>query len=204
MPVFELDGVRPVIHPTAYVAPTAVVIGNVELGPHSSVWFGAVLRGDADRIVVAEGANIQDNAVVHCSRGKPTLIGRYATLGHGACIEGCVVGDEALVGTEAVMLQDSRLGAGALLAAGSVLKEGAAVPPRTLAAGVPARVRGAIEGSSERWVGTAARHYVANARRFAGGLREIRLQDAHQGAETAGRASIGRPETPEAAATGGE
>ena len=135
MPEFELGGKRPRVHPDAYVAPTAVLIGDVELGPGASVWFGAVLRGDASSISIGAGSNVQDNAVIHCSEGLPTVVGRDVTIGHKACLEGCTVEDGALVGTGSIMLQRSRLGAGSLLAAGAVLAEGAQVPPGHLAAG---------------------------------------------------------------------
>ncbi|MDQ6771579.1 MAG: gamma carbonic anhydrase family protein, partial [Candidatus Dormibacteraeota bacterium] len=116
MPEFELDGCRPRVHADAYVAPTAVLVGDVEVGARASVWFGAVLRADEAAIRVGEESNIQDNAVVHCSRDLPTIIGRGVSVGHGACLEGCVVDDGALVGTGAIMLQRSRLGSGAILA----------------------------------------------------------------------------------------
>ncbi len=113
MPEFEFNGKRPTVHPDAYVAPTAVLIGDVRIGAGASVWFGAVLRGDESHIEVGEGSNVQDGCVVHCSEGLPTIIGREASLGHRACIEGCIVEDGALVGTGAIMLHHSRVGAGA-------------------------------------------------------------------------------------------
>ena len=171
MPEFELDGRRPRVHADAFVAPTATLIGDVEVGPRASVWFGVVLRGDHAAIVVGAGSNVQDNAVVHCSAGLPTLIGENATIGHQACIEGCVVEDGAVVGTGSIMLQRSRLGAGAMLAAGAVLGEGREVPPGHLAVGVPAGVRKELSGSSAEWVGATAQHYQENGRRYRSGLR---------------------------------
>ncbi|HEY4024911.1 MAG TPA: gamma carbonic anhydrase family protein [Candidatus Dormibacteraeota bacterium] len=171
MPEFELDGRRPRIHPDAFVAPTATLIGDVEVGPDASVWFGVVLRGDASTIVIGAGSNVQDNAVIHCSEGLPTVIGENVTIGHLACLEGCVVEDGAVVGVGAIMLQRSRLGAGAMLAAGAVLPEGREVPPGHLAAGIPAEVKKPLSGSSASWVTRAALHYQANGRRFRGGLR---------------------------------
>jgi len=125
---FELSGKRPSVHPDAYIAPTAVLIGDVEVGAGASVWFGAVLRGDEAAIKVGDGANIQDNVVVHCAHDLPTLIERNASVGHSAQLEGCVVEEGALVGMGAIMLQRSRLGAGSMLAAGAVLGEGKSVP----------------------------------------------------------------------------
>jgi carbonic anhydrase/acetyltransferase-like protein (isoleucine patch superfamily) len=156
---FELGGKRPTVHPDAYIAPTAVLIGDVEIGAGASVWFGAVLRGDEAQISVGEGANIQDNAVIHCARNLPTVIERDASVGHSAQLEGCVVEQGAVVGMGATMLQRSRLGAGSLLAAGAVLGEGSEVPPGHMAAGVPATVKKPLDGSSGKWVGITAQHY---------------------------------------------
>jgi carbonic anhydrase/acetyltransferase-like protein (isoleucine patch superfamily) len=171
MPEFELGGRRPRVHPDAYVAPTAVLIGDVELGANASVWFGAVLRGDESSISIGAGSNVQDNAVIHCSANLPTVVGEGVTIGHLACLEGCTVEDGALVGTGAIMLQGSRLGAGALLAAGALLPEGSVVPPGQLAAGVPAVVKKSLSGSSERWIERPARHYRENALRYRQGVR---------------------------------
>src|ERR1051326_639834 len=121
---FELGGRRPKVHPDAYIAPTAVLIGDVEVEAGASVWFGAVLRADEAVIKVGEGANVQDNAVIHCAKDLPTVIERDATIGHSAQLEGCVVEAGALVGMGATMLQRSRLGAGSLLAAGGGLWAG--------------------------------------------------------------------------------
>ncbi len=171
---FELSGKRPVVHPDAFIAPTAVLIGDVEVGAGASVWFGAVLRGDEAAIKVGEGANIQDNAVVHCALDLPTLIERNASVGHSAQLEGCVVEQGAVVGMGATMLQRSRLGAGSMLAAGAVLGEGKSVPAGHMAAGVPATVRKPLEGSSQSWVGTAAKHYQDRAVRYRANLRPSR------------------------------
>jgi len=163
---FELGGKRPNVHPDAYIAPTAVLIGDVEVEAGASVWFGAVLRGDEARISIGEGANVQDNAVLHCAENLPTLIEKNASIGHSAQLEGCVVEQGAVVGMGATMLQRSRLGAGSMLAAGAVLQEGKEVPPGHMAAGVPATVKKALDGSSNHWVGTTARHYQDRAIRY--------------------------------------
>jgi carbonic anhydrase/acetyltransferase-like protein (isoleucine patch superfamily) len=156
---FELGGKRPTIHPDAYIAPTAVLIGDVVVGAGASVWFGAVLRGDEAQISVGDGANIQDNVVIHCALNLPTVIEKDASVGHSAQLEGCVVEQGAVVGMGATMLQRSRLGAGSLLAAGAVLGEGSEVPPGHMAAGVPARIKKSLDGSSGNWVGITAKHY---------------------------------------------
>ena len=170
---FELAGRRPRVHPDAYIAPTAVLIGDVEIAAGASVWFGAVLRGDEATIKVGEGANIQDNVVVHCAEGLPTLIEKNASVGHSAQLEGCVVEQGALVGMGATMLQRSRLGAGSMLAAGAVLQEGSEIPAGHMAAGVPAAVKKQLDGSSDRWVGITARHYQERAVKYRAGLKPI-------------------------------
>ncbi|HEY0830764.1 MAG TPA: gamma carbonic anhydrase family protein [Candidatus Dormibacteraeota bacterium] len=170
---FELGGRRPRVHPDAYIAPTAVLIGDVEVEKGASVWFGAVLRGDEATIRVGEGANIQDNAVIHCAEDLPTVIEKNASVGHAAQLEGCVVEEGALVGMGATMLQRSRLGAGSMLAAGAVLQEGMHIPPGHMAAGVPAIVKKPLDGSSNRWVGTTAQHYRERATRYRAQLKPI-------------------------------
>jgi carbonic anhydrase/acetyltransferase-like protein (isoleucine patch superfamily) len=173
MPEFEFNDKRPAVHPDAYVAPTAVLIGDVRVGAGASIWFGAVLRGDESHIEVGEGSNVQDGCIVHCSENLPTIIGRDASLGHLACIEGCVVEDGALVGTGAIMLHRSRVGVGAVLAAGSVLLEGQEVPAGKLAAGAPAVVKKELSGSSADWAGRPAVHYRQNGAAYRKGLRGL-------------------------------
>lgn len=168
---FELGGKRPRVHRDAYIAPTAVLIGDVEVEANASIWFGAVLRGDEATITVRQGANVQDNAVVHCAEDLPTVIEENATIGHSALLEGCVVEKGALVGMGATMLQRSRLGAGSMLAAGAVLQEGKVIPPGHMAAGVPAQVKKPLDGSSGNWVATSAEHYRRRAVRYRAELR---------------------------------
>ena len=168
---FELSGKRPKVHPDAYIAPTAVLIGDVEVGAGASVWFGAVLRGDEALIKVGDGANVQDNALIHCAADLPTLIERDASIGHSAQLEGCIVEQGAVVGMGATMLQRSRLGAGSMLAAGAVLGEGKSVPAGHLAAGVPAMVKKPLDGSAHTWVATAAKHYQNRAGKYRANLR---------------------------------
>jgi carbonic anhydrase/acetyltransferase-like protein (isoleucine patch superfamily) len=170
---FELGGKRPKVHPDAYIAPTAVLIGDVEVEAGASVWFGAVLRADEAQIRIGEGSNIQDNVVIHCAEDLPTVVERNATVGHSAQLEGCVVGEGALVGMGATMLQRSRLGAGSMLAAGAVLTEGKEIPPGHLAAGVPATVKKPLAGSSGNWVQTAAKHYRDRAVTYRAKLKPV-------------------------------
>ncbi|WP_291037081.1 gamma carbonic anhydrase family protein [Herbiconiux sp.] len=135
------EGQTPEIDPTAWVAPTATVIGRVHLAASASVFYGAVLRGDNDPIVVGEGSNLQDNVVVHTDLGKPATIGRGVSVGHGAVLHGCTVEDDCLIGMNATVLNGAVIGTGSLVAAGALVLEGTVVPPGSLVAGVPAKVR---------------------------------------------------------------
>jgi carbonic anhydrase/acetyltransferase-like protein (isoleucine patch superfamily) len=173
MPEFEFEGRCPRVHPDAYVAPTAILIGDVQVGPGASVWFGAVLRADDAPITIGAGSNVQDNAVVHVSRGMPTVVGEGVTIGHLVTIEGCVIEDGAMIGMGGVMLQESRLGAGSVLAAGALALQGQEIPAGVLAAGVPAVVKKPISGDSVRWVTMPAGNYRARAERFRAGLRRV-------------------------------
>lgn len=151
----------PVVAPDAYVAPTAVLIGDVVIESGASVWFGAVLRADFNRITIGAGSCVQDNAVLHCTPERATQIGPDVTIGHLAMLEGCVVEEGALVGTASVVMRGARIGHHAVVAAGSVVLEEAVIPAEVLAAGVPAEVKKPLEGRSSVWVETAAKDYQA-------------------------------------------
>jgi carbonic anhydrase/acetyltransferase-like protein (isoleucine patch superfamily) len=160
--IIRFGGATPRIHPTAWIAPTATVIGNVDIGAEATVWFGAVIRGDEPSKPITIGArtSVQDNCVIHVSSRAPTIIGEGVTIGHGAVLESCVIGDSALIGMNAVVLAMATVGAGSLIAAGSVVGEGAEVPPRMLAAGAPARVKREIEPGQLALIQAGADHYV--------------------------------------------
>jgi carbonic anhydrase/acetyltransferase-like protein (isoleucine patch superfamily) len=166
MPLYRFAGKGPRVPDDAFVAPTATLVGDVELGVESSVWFGAVLRGDFDRIVIGDGSCVQDNAVVHTAEALPTIVGANVTVGHAAMLEGCTVEDGALIAMGAIVLQRARIGAGALVAAGSVVREGQEIAPGVVAAGVPAVVKKEVDGSSRRWIETAAAEYRELRRRY--------------------------------------
>jgi carbonic anhydrase/acetyltransferase-like protein (isoleucine patch superfamily) len=166
--ILPFDGIHPRIHPTAFVAPNAVVIGNVTIEEEASVWFGAVIRGDEPEFEIRVGArtSVQDNVVLHVSRQGPTLIGPDVTIGHGAILESCTVGRGALIGMGAVVLQKATVGDEALIAAGAVVSQNGVVPPRTLAAGAPAAAKKELQGESLRWIQTSAAHYVELSRSY--------------------------------------
>jgi carbonic anhydrase/acetyltransferase-like protein (isoleucine patch superfamily) len=164
--IVTLDGVSPRIGAEVYLAPTATLIGDVQVGDRASVWFGAVLRGDAARIEVGEETSIQDNVVIHCAHELPTIVGARVTVGHSALLEGCVIEDASLIGMGAVVLQHARVGTGSLIAAGAVVSERTEIPPGVLATGVPAQVKKELSGSSQRWLEHAADEYQARRRLF--------------------------------------
>src|ERR687886_953801 len=155
----SFDGKEPQVAPDAFVAPTAVLIGDVVVGEGASVWFGAVLRGDFNRIVVGSGTSVQDNSVIHTNEDLPTVIGSNVTVGHLSLLEGCEVEDGALIGMGSVVLNRARVGRRAMLAAGSVVGEDQEIPSEVLAAGVPAKVKKSLGGSASEWVEMAAHEY---------------------------------------------
>lgn len=173
MPVYALGEQSPQIDLTAYIAEGARVIGNVTLGPGASVWFNAVLRGEAERIVIGEGTNIQDNAVVHADPGYPCVVGARVVAGHGAILHGCQVGDECLIGMGAIVLNGARLGPGCIVAAGALIPEGREIPERSLVMGVPARaVRAVTEGELAE-IRAAAERYRLRAETYRSALSAL-------------------------------
>ena len=139
--VADVCGRSPEVHPDAFVAPTAVVLGAVALAAGSSVWYHAVLRGDCESITIGANSNIQDNCTVHADPGYPVVLGSGISVGHNAVLHGCTVEDDVLVGMGATVLNGARIGTGSLVAAGAVVPQGMQVPPNSLVAGVPAKVR---------------------------------------------------------------
>jgi carbonic anhydrase/acetyltransferase-like protein (isoleucine patch superfamily) len=158
----------PRVHPTAFVAPNAMLIGDVLVGEQSSIWFGAVLRGDHPDHGIRIGArtSIQDNCVLHVSARGPTIVGDGVTVGHGAVFESCEIRAGALIGMNAVILHEAVIGPDALVAALSVVPEHMQVPERALVAGAPARVRKTLTGEAAEWVLRSADHYVELSRRY--------------------------------------
>lgn len=179
--ILPFAGIWPRIHPSAFVAPTAVVIGNVVVEEEASIWFGAVLRGDEPEHEIRVGArtSVQDNVVLHVSARGPTLIGPDVTVGHGAILESCTVGRGALIGMNAVVLQNAVVGEAALIAAGATVGSGSEIPARHLAAGTPARVKKELEGESLGWVQNSASHYVELSRTYlAEGVGQVERTEA--------------------------
>ncbi len=144
----EYKGSTPKIGQNVFIAPTAVIIGNVEIGDNASIWYGVVLRGDEGRIVIGAGSNVQDNSVIHTTPHLPTILEEDVTIGHGALLEGCTVHRGAVVGMGAIVLHQASIGEQAMIAAGAVVTPGTEIPARMLAAGSPAVVKKELSGGA--------------------------------------------------------
>ena len=169
MPVYALDGVAPELGESAFVAPTAVLIGRVRLAPPASVWWNAVLRGDNEWIDVGEGSNIQDGVVCHTDMGAPLTIGSHVTVGHAAILHGCTLGAGSLIGMGATVLNHAMVGEGTLVGAGALVPEGKVIPPRVLAVGAPARVVRELSDADVASLAASSDGYVKNAARYRAG-----------------------------------
>jgi carbonic anhydrase/acetyltransferase-like protein (isoleucine patch superfamily) len=172
MPLYEFEGKAPSVHPSAFVAPTASLVGDVTIEENASVWYGVVLRADFGRIVVRAGANVQDGSVLHTPEHLTCEIGEGATIGHSCMVHGATIGTEALIGNGAIVLDGASVGDRSLVAAGSVVT--GEIPGGVLALGAPARVKGPIEGTkAELWVAANPQVYRDLAQRHRAGIREV-------------------------------
>jgi carbonic anhydrase/acetyltransferase-like protein (isoleucine patch superfamily) len=171
MPLFSFEGRAPAISPSAWIAPTATLVGDVVVEDEASVWYGAVLRADFGRIIVRGGANVQDGSVLHGGSDPVTEIGEGATVGHLCVVHGAVIGPEALIGNGATVLDGAVIGRRALVAAGCTVPPGMRIEDGMLAVGTPARVTGPVSGSAKRWVDSNPEVYRELARRHAAGAR---------------------------------
>jgi carbonic anhydrase/acetyltransferase-like protein (isoleucine patch superfamily) len=161
MTIYPYGDLSPTVDPTSYVAPGAIVVGDVTLGPRSSVWFNAVLRGDSDAVRLGAESNVQDGAVLHTDTGSPCLVGERCTIGHAAVVHGCTIGDGCLIGMGSVVLSGAVIGDQSIVAAGALIAEGRRYPARSLLVGSPARVlRQVTDEDVERLIVPGVRHYV--------------------------------------------
>lgn len=167
--LIEYRGATPSVHDDAFVAPGATLIGAVTVGAQASVWFGAVVRADGDRITIGERSNIQDGCVMHADPGFPAVVGDDVTVGHAAVLHGCTVEAGSLIGMGSRVLNGARIGAGSLVAAGAVVLEGTDVPPGSLVAGVPAKVRRPLTDEERAQLLTNGRSYVELAQEYRAG-----------------------------------
>lgn len=187
MPIRTLGDRRPHIDASAYVADDAQIIGDVVLAGGTSVWFGAVLRGDTERIAIGAGSNVQDGAILHADPGFPCTVGAGVVVGHGAILHGCQIGDDCLIGMGAIVLNGAVVGPGSIVAAGAVVPEGKELPPGSLIMGVPAKVVREAAADDREQIAAGARHYQERARLY-------RAELGDEG--SAGQGRIGNPGVP--------
>ena len=174
MPLFSFEGLTPQVHASAFIAPTATLVGDVIVEEGASVWYGAVIRADYAPVIVRKGANVQDNAVIHGPPGLTTDIGAGATVGHNCVVHGATLQEECIVSNGAVILDGATIGAHSLVAAGSVVPARATIGPGMLAAGAPATVRRPVKGTgAEVWVEMNAAAYAELAIRHSRGLQQL-------------------------------
>ena len=175
MSVYELEGRRPDLPGTDeyWIAPSASVIGRVTLKKNASVWFGAVLRGDTEDIVLGEGSNVQENSVLHADPGFPMIVGDGVTVGHMAMLHGCTIGSNSLIGIGAVVLNGAKIGRNCLIGARALVTEGKEIPDGSLVVGAPGRVVRPLTEDEIRGLTQSAAHYSANWKRYAASARDI-------------------------------
>ena len=173
MAVYALDDLQPSIAPSAWVADSAQVMGDVHIQEGASIWFGAVVRGDSDRITVGAGSNVQDASVLHADQGMPLVIGAHVTVGHQVMLHGCTIGDESLIGIGAIVLNGAKIGKNCLVGAGALVTEGKEFPDGSMILGSPARVVKQLSPEQIAGLRRSAQHYMDNARRFKAGLRKL-------------------------------
>jgi carbonic anhydrase/acetyltransferase-like protein (isoleucine patch superfamily) len=172
MPLYSFEGKSPRVHPTAFIAPTAAIIGDVTIEENASVWYNAVVRADFSPVVIRRGANVQDCAVLHVTPIHGVEVGAGATVAHLCLIHGADIGDEALVGNSSTVLDGARIGARAMVAAGSLVTPGTEIPEGMLALGAPCKVRGPLAGTpAEHWVMVNPAAYQALAQRHRVGVK---------------------------------
>ena len=173
MSVYQLGALVPRVAASAWIADSAVVAGDVELGEQCSVWFHATLRGDTERLVIGARSNVQDGAVLHADAGSPLVIGEGVTVGHQVMLHGCTVGDGSLIGIQAVVLNGARIGRHCLVAAGAVVTEGKEFPDGSMIMGAPARVVRELTPQQIEGLKRSAQHYVENGARYRAELKRI-------------------------------
>ncbi|MBF6596290.1 MAG: gamma carbonic anhydrase family protein [Thermaceae bacterium] len=163
MAVYRLDTLEPQIHPSAFIAPSAIIVGQAEIAANASVWFGAVVRSDTERVVIGPGSNVQDGAILHADPGDPCILGPNVTIGHRAVVHGAIVAEGALIGIGAVVLNRAKIGKNAVVGAGAVVPPEMEIPEGMLAIGIPAKVRGPVDsaGNAPRYI-ELSRHYLAH------------------------------------------
>jgi phenylacetic acid degradation protein len=173
MPCYEFEGIRPVVDPSAFVHPAAILIGDVIIGPKCLVGPCASLRGDIGRLIMREGSNVQDNCTVHCFPGKDVIIEENGHVGHGAVLHSCIIKRNAMIGMNAIVMDDAVIGENSFVAAMAFVKAGMLVAPNTLVAGIPAKVIRELTADEIKWKSDGTGHYQHLARRYLATMREV-------------------------------
>lgn len=176
--IYRIGTLMPKIHPTAYIAPSATIIGNVVIEAHASIWFNVVIRGDNDLIVIGEGSNIQDGAILHADQGAPLKIGKNVTVGHMAMLHGCSIEDNVIVGVRATVLNHSVIPEYSFVAAGALVGERKTYEPGSQLLGAPVKMVKKLEEHVAKRIPRAAEHYMGNNKRYTQTLRQIPLDSA--------------------------
>ena len=171
--LYKLGKDQPIIEGDYYVANNATVLGKVKLCKDSSVWFGAILRGDTELITIGERSNVQDGSVLHTDLGFPLDIGKDVTIGHKVMLHGCTIGDGSLIGINSVVLNGAKIGEGCLIGANTLITEGTEIPDGSLVMGSPGKVRGELNEDQKNRLILSAHHYVDNSKRFKSELEEL-------------------------------
>lgn len=192
MPLFSFEGREPTVSPSAWIAPTATLVGDVRVEAEASIWYGAVLRADFGPIIVRRGANVQDGSVLHSGADPVTEIGPGVTIGHLCVVHGALVQEEALVGNGSMVLDGVVVGRRALVAAGATVPPGMKIPDGMLAVGVPARIVGPVTGGAQRWVESNPEAYRELARRHAAGVGPVGVPPGAVPGTGTGSAGTGR------------
>jgi carbonic anhydrase/acetyltransferase-like protein (isoleucine patch superfamily) len=175
MAVHELEGIAPKLPGNGcyWIAPTATVVGRVQIGADASVWFAAVVRGDQELIIIGDGSNVQDGAVLHTDAGAPLTVGRNCTVGHQAILHGCTVGDNSLIGMGVTVLNHARIGRNCLIGAKALITEGRVIPDNSLVIGMPGKVIRQLSPEEVEGITRSALGYAANWKRYVTGMKTI-------------------------------
>jgi carbonic anhydrase/acetyltransferase-like protein (isoleucine patch superfamily) len=175
MAIHELEGIAPKLPGNGryWIAPTATVVGRVQIGADASVWFEAVVRGDQELIIIGDGSNVQDGAVLHTDAGAPLTVGRNCTVGHQAILHGCTVGDNSLIGMGATVLNHARIGRNCLIGAKALITEGRVIPDNSLVIGMPGKVSRQLSPEEVEGITQSALGYAANWKRYVTGMKTI-------------------------------
>ena len=173
MAIYQIGELKPDLHPSAWVADSAQVIGQVTMAQDSSVWFGTVVRGDTETIHIGRGSNVQDGCVLHADPGKPLNIGDGVTIGHQVMLHGCTIGDGSLIGIQSIVLNGARIGKNCLVGAGALITEGKEFPDGSMILGSPAKVVRQLTAEQIEGLKSAAHHYVDNAKRYRSEFKKI-------------------------------